>query len=324
MALRVLLADESASIKKVMQLALQEFGVEVKAVPIGIDVLQVARSFNPDIVFADILLAKRSGYDVCADVKNDPLLNKVPVVLMWSGFMDLDQTKFTQVKADRSLEKPFDAESLRSIVKDLVHRVNENKIIEYLNFPDLPVIEEDPIPLESELKLEPPPEKFEEIEHTEPHYQPAKEKLEIRLDKAASATKDISSFAKEDLTPVDMDDLDDFQQVPLPKSSPTPIQAVSNDGDDWNQSSLAQFKLNLPEDRFETFDPVEYTKGLGAAELIEEPTAVANSAVPAAALSEKDIQPALEAMIRKMLPDILEKVVREEIQKLMKEIESEL
>ena len=54
MALRVLLADESTTIKKVMQLALQEFAVEVKAVRSGLDVSEVARSFSPDIVFADV------------------------------------------------------------------------------------------------------------------------------------------------------------------------------------------------------------------------------------------------------------------------------
>jgi CheY-like chemotaxis protein len=69
MALRVLLADESSTIKKVMQLALQDFGVEVKAVPIGVDVVQVAKSFEPDIIFADILLAKMNGYEVSKATK---------------------------------------------------------------------------------------------------------------------------------------------------------------------------------------------------------------------------------------------------------------
>ena len=68
MALRVLLADESSTIKKVMQLALQDFGVEVKSVPIGLDVSQAAKSFRPDIIFADVLLAKKSGYDVSAEL----------------------------------------------------------------------------------------------------------------------------------------------------------------------------------------------------------------------------------------------------------------
>ena len=93
MSLRVLLADESSTIKKVMQLALQDYGVDVKSVPIGIDVHQVCKAFQPDIIFVDILLAKKNGYEVSAELKSDPLLRKIPVIMMWSGFMELDEDK---------------------------------------------------------------------------------------------------------------------------------------------------------------------------------------------------------------------------------------
>lgn len=140
MSLRVLLADESSTIKKVMQLALQDFGVEVKSVALGIDVLQVAKSFKPDIVFADVLLSKKSGYEVCGDLKNDPMLKHIPVVLMWSGFMEIDEEKATLSKCDRRLEKPFDADTLRGIVKELISKSEENIISSYLTFPDMPPI----------------------------------------------------------------------------------------------------------------------------------------------------------------------------------------
>src|SRR6185312_16623007 len=148
MSLRVLLADESSTIKRVMQLALQDFGVEVKAVPVGLDVLQVASSFHPDIIFADVLLSKRNGYEVCAEIKGSAELKHVPVVLMWSGFMELDEQKARTAKADRRLEKPFDADQLRQIVKDLVPVTHENAIAGYLSFPNLPPILEDQKPAE--------------------------------------------------------------------------------------------------------------------------------------------------------------------------------
>jgi two-component system cell cycle response regulator len=50
MALRVLLADESSTIKKAIQMALSDLGVDVKSVPSGLDVLTVSRTFQPDIV----------------------------------------------------------------------------------------------------------------------------------------------------------------------------------------------------------------------------------------------------------------------------------
>lgn len=136
MALRVLLADESTTIKKVMMLALQDFAVEVKAVHVGIDVLEVARSFNPDLIFADVLLQKRNGYEVTTDLKADPVLKSVPVVLMWSSFMDLDEAQAQRSGADKRLEKPFDVEALRKIVLDLVPNTRSQRLAHFLEYSD--------------------------------------------------------------------------------------------------------------------------------------------------------------------------------------------
>lgn len=135
MALRVLLADESVTIKKVIQLALQDFAVEVKAVPVGLDVMNVAKSFNPDLVFADILLQKKSGYEVCAELKKEKSTAAIPVVLMWSSFMELDAQQFNSSGADGKLEKPFEVEQLRKLVLELVPRTRSQRLAHFLEFP---------------------------------------------------------------------------------------------------------------------------------------------------------------------------------------------
>lgn len=135
MALRVLLADESVTIKKVIQLALQDFAVEVKAVPVGLDVLEVSKSFQPDLVFADILLQKRSGYDVCRDLKKDAQTAAIPVILMWSSFMELDAKQVDACGADGRLEKPFEVEMLRKLVLDLVPRTRSQRLATFLEYP---------------------------------------------------------------------------------------------------------------------------------------------------------------------------------------------
>lgn len=154
MALRVLLADESVTIKKVIQLALQDFAVEVKAVPVGLDVLEVSKSFQPDLIFADILLQKRSGYEVCRDLKKDQATAAIPVVLMWSSFMELDQKQLESCAADGRLEKPFEVEALRKLVLELVPRTRSQRIATFLEYPStiaLPLKSE----VESHRKTEP-------------------------------------------------------------------------------------------------------------------------------------------------------------------------
>lgn len=138
MALRVLLADESVTIKKAFQLALQDYGVDVVTVNAGVDVVPVAMKFNPDIIFADVLLQKKNGYELCSELKSLSETKNIPVVLIWSGFMDLDQAKFQSSKADAHLEKPFDTEQLRKLVRKLVPRTSSQKLSGYLEFPSLP------------------------------------------------------------------------------------------------------------------------------------------------------------------------------------------
>ena len=147
MALRVLLADESSTIKKVFQLALQDFAVDVRPVNIGVDVVSVAQAFKPDIIFADVLLQKRNGYEVALEIKQHPTLKNTPVVLMWSGFVELDEDKFQASLSNAQLEKPFDVAALRKLITDLVPRTQNQRISQFLSFPQMPELEENPPPM---------------------------------------------------------------------------------------------------------------------------------------------------------------------------------
>lgn len=135
MSLRVLLADESASIRKVFQMGLQDFGAEVKSVQNGLDVVEVARSYKPHIIFADILLQKRNGYEVCEEIKQTSDMQSTPVILMWSSFMELDQKKYRASGAQGELEKPFEVENMRRLITDRVEFTHSQKISEFLKFP---------------------------------------------------------------------------------------------------------------------------------------------------------------------------------------------
>ncbi|MBO9665566.1 MAG: response regulator [Bdellovibrio sp.] len=212
MALRVLLADESSTIKKVMQLALSDFAVEVKSVPVGLDVLPVSKSYKPDIIFADVLLTKRNGYEVSQDIKNDPETANIPVVLMWSGFMEVDESKVTESKADDRLEKPFDADHLRNLVNSLVKKTAENPVSNFLSFPEMPDFEETP------------------QEST-----PAVEEDVISLDA-------IPELSEDEALNLSVEG-EEFSSVPL--TSPRAEEEVDENG--WAHQDLTKFKLNLPE-----------------------------------------------------------------------------
>lgn len=136
MSLRVLLADESDTIKKVFQLSLQEYKPEIKSVQSGLDVVDVCISFKPDIIFADVLLQKKNGYDVCTELKQHPELKNIPVILMWSSFMELDHGQFKKSGANEQLEKPFDGDYLKDLIKQFAPQVKDkNPISSFLQYP---------------------------------------------------------------------------------------------------------------------------------------------------------------------------------------------
>ena len=225
MALRVLLADESSTIKKVFQLALQDFAAEVKSVNVGLDVIDFAMEFQPDIIFADVILQKRNGYDVCADVKAHDVLKTTPVVLMWSHFMELDEDKFEASQADGRLEKPFEVDQLRQLIHDLAPKTRSHKLSKFIEFPDLPDFEDEAARAKAGSESE------SAVTHEEPQ---SKKDADWDMD----AFEPIDNFKSGD---------DEFQPVALSGNkagdNSTPELADEDDDMEWQPSRLSDVRL---------------------------------------------------------------------------------
>jgi CheY-like chemotaxis protein len=119
MTLKILVADDSVTIQKIVALA---FGCEdavVESASTGDAAVDAAKSFKPDIVLADVVMPGGNGYDVCARLKADPELSHVPVVLMVGAFELFDEPEALRVQSDGRLTKPFDTEELIQTVRSL-------------------------------------------------------------------------------------------------------------------------------------------------------------------------------------------------------------
>ncbi len=270
MALRVLLADESNTIKKVFQLALQDYAVDVRPVNIGLDVLQVAEKFNPDIVFADVLLQKKSGYEVCAEIKNHSGLARTPVVLMWSGFMELDQDRFEASGAEGRLEKPFDVNSLRSLVQKLVPKTSSQQLSQYLSFPKMPEMiseqpkgnVEEPAPratptattgtpgaapppapqaTPSQVQATPPPVAAAPQAQASPPPLPQDPPPPASAEAATTEEAELSEWSIESFDPI----RNTVVQEPAQPMELQELETESEDQDSWQQTDLSRFKVDL-------------------------------------------------------------------------------
>ena len=269
MALRVLLADESVTIKKVFQLALQDYGVEVLAVNAGVDVVPVAEKFKPDIVFADVLLQKRTGYEVAKDLSANDAFKDIPTVLIWSGFMELDDAKFKESTAKAHLEKPFDTNKLRDLVQSLVPKTKAQELSQYLEFPTMPEFEEGPPkeeattssgPLDLGPDTEPEEPVFEEMpfdsvpeapEPTAIHAVPDPEQVaEEPQQEEEEWSMENFSAPPEVPVPAPEESNDDFVEMNLQVASPVPTEETvepileQEEESAWVSKTLTNFKLD--------------------------------------------------------------------------------
>ncbi len=276
MALRVLLADESSTIKKVISLALQDFAVDVKVVQSGLDVVEVAKQFNPDIILADVLLQKKNGYEVCFDIKNDVSLTQIPVILMWSSFMDLDEKAFVKSRANAKLEKPFEVEDLRKLMNTFASKTREQAASSYLKFPTnlteplkseqlakkTAAISEDTF---SRLGIPAPPQNSRVSGSVAPPNPPSRSPIPTGKPANSEAKptnwnmdsfEDIQSFGELDENPANdlnraLEDFSAIKLTPPVRDLDNTVMKDFNLGENlesWEQKDLSKFKIDASDD----------------------------------------------------------------------------
>ena len=116
----LLLADDSVTIQRVIELTFAEEDVQVVAVSDGDQAIERLESAPPDIVLADIGMPGRNGYEVARYVRQTPKLAHIPVVLLTGAFEPVDQVKATEVGCDGVLAKPFEPQLVIGRVKELL------------------------------------------------------------------------------------------------------------------------------------------------------------------------------------------------------------
>jgi CheY-like chemotaxis protein len=117
---KVLLADESITIQKVVNLVLSEEGHEIKTATSGSDVIESLSSFAPDIILMDIKLPGEDGFAVTKKVKGNPQTAHIPVLLLSGAFDAVDESSLAGSGAEGSITKPFEAKDLLEMVGALL------------------------------------------------------------------------------------------------------------------------------------------------------------------------------------------------------------
>jgi CheY-like chemotaxis protein len=117
---RILLADDSPHAQRMGERILREEGFEVVTVTDGNTALMRMSDVDPDVVFADVSLPSRSGYEICQEVKKQLRHQHVRVILTAGMLEPFDEAQAAAVKCDGILKKPFESSVVLEMVKPLV------------------------------------------------------------------------------------------------------------------------------------------------------------------------------------------------------------
>lgn len=117
-ATKVLVIDDSNTIRRSAEIFLKQGGHEVVLAEDGFDALAKLSDYQPDLVFCDILMPRLDGYQTCAIIKRNPQFAGVPVIMLSSKDGLFDKARGRMVGSQDYLTKPFTKDQLLQAVQE--------------------------------------------------------------------------------------------------------------------------------------------------------------------------------------------------------------
>ncbi len=120
--LRVMVIDDSNTIRRSAEIFLGQAGCKVILAEDGFDALAKIADLHPEVIFCDILMPRLDGYQTCALIKKSPKFSAIPVIMLSSKDGLFDRARGRMVGSDQYLTKPFTKDSLLKAVAEFAPR----------------------------------------------------------------------------------------------------------------------------------------------------------------------------------------------------------
>ena len=345
MTYKLLLADDSVTIQKVVELTFSDEDFDIISVGDGVTALEKIRSERPDIVLSDVIMPGMNGYDLCTRVKQDPALKNIPFLFLKGTFESFDEDKATGVGADGFIVKPFESQELIPKVKELVEKYRsgapaaapaEAVPAAPVEIPEVPAPEEETISFLDESILEEvtPAEAAHPLEEAPA---PAMETGfgEMEPEAPAPGLMESDEVPEEDLwsevkisdhpippaveeAPPAPEPMAAWTEIPEKAPAPPPLEELAAPGMmEAPAEEAVEPPAWEPEAIPETETPAVAFEPAPEIPVVEEPP-------PVAAQPTEEIQKALagkvEEVLREMAPDIIREVARKVITEVAWEV----
>jgi two-component system, OmpR family, alkaline phosphatase synthesis response regulator PhoP len=117
---KILIADDEQNIVISLEFLMKREGFEVSVANDGEEALARIRSDTPDLVLLDVMMPRKTGFEVCQEVKSDPALQAVKILMLTAKGRDTEVAKGLAMGADAYMTKPFSTRELVAKVKSLL------------------------------------------------------------------------------------------------------------------------------------------------------------------------------------------------------------
>ena len=113
--MKILIVDDEPHLRTLIQQTLEELedeGVELFTAANGEEALETIKKEQPNLVFLDVMMPKKNGFDVCYTVKRELGLGQIYIILLTAKGQEFDRQRGQEVGADLYMTKPFDPDAL--------------------------------------------------------------------------------------------------------------------------------------------------------------------------------------------------------------------
>jgi len=127
MAKKILIIDDDPDLVEATSMILKSRHYDVVAAYGGVEGLEKTKAENPDLIVLDVMMPDKDGYTLCKELKADPVLNAIPVLLLTAVVSHISTTRYShqmgmETEADDYMDKPVDPAELVKRIEALLSK----------------------------------------------------------------------------------------------------------------------------------------------------------------------------------------------------------
>ena len=122
---KILIVDDEPAIRFLISATLEDEGYELFEAADGLEASELIQENRPDLVILDVMMPGLTGYELCSRIKQDPVTQKIQVIMLTAKAQEQDKLQSRQAGADYYLRKPFSPMELTQVVADLLQKTEQ-------------------------------------------------------------------------------------------------------------------------------------------------------------------------------------------------------